>query len=305
VKLDRSAVAIDPFQLAINGAPVTSKIALDLSVPGYRYDISFEAQRIPIEPIANSFAPEKRGMYKGELVSQMKLNGAGTTGASMKKSLGGQLGFNFTNANIQIVNPQMRGFLTPIAAFLQVPELLNSPVNQLLTDARIANGKISITQLRVISDAFMAESQGDVNIADDLMQSTFQHLPMHLSLRRSLAQKVRIAPQNAPENQPYVALPDFIQVTGTLQSPKPKLDLNTRAIAGTVLDQLGGKLPANQGGTIVQGLSHILGGDSNTNRPTVPGTNTSSSTRTNTKSTNAPAAANPIDDLLNQFRKKK
>ncbi len=306
LKLDRSAVTIDPLRLAVNGAPVTSKITLDLSVAGYRYDVNFDAQRIPIEPIANSFAPQKRGMYKGELVSQMKVTGAGVTGSSMKKSLSGQLGLNFTNANIQIVNPQLRGFLMPIAAFLQAPELLDSPVNQLLADAHIGNGKISVTQLRLISEAFVAESKGDVNITDELMQSTFEHWPMHLSLRRSLAQKVRIAPQNTPENQPYVALPDFIQVTGTLKSPKPKLDLNTRAIAGTVLDKLGGKLPADQGGNIVQGLSHILGGGSNTNRPAVTNqsTNAPSNTATNANRTNAPGGFNPLD-LLDQFKKKK
>jgi len=78
----------------------------------------------------------------------------------MKKTLGGQLGLNFTNANIQIVNPQLRGFLTPIAAFLQAPELLDTPVNQFLADARIGNGKISVTQLRLISEAFVAEVEG-------------------------------------------------------------------------------------------------------------------------------------------------
>jgi len=187
IKLDRSAVTIDPLRLAVNGAPITSKIALDLSVAGYRYDVNFDAQRIPIEPIANSFVPQKRGMYKGELVSQLKVTGAGVTGTSMKKTLAGQLGLNFTNANIQIVNPQLRGFLTPIAAFLQAPELLDSPVNQFFTDAHIGNGKVSVTQLRLISEAFVAESKGDVNITDDLMQSTFEHWPMHLSLRRSLA----------------------------------------------------------------------------------------------------------------------
>jgi hypothetical protein len=94
-------------------------------------------------------------------------------------------------------------------------------------------------------------------------------------------------------------------VTGTLKSPKPKLDLNTRAIAGTVLDKLGGKLPAEKGGNIVQGLGQIFGGG-NTNRPPAANqsTNAPSNTNTNANRTNAPGGFNPLD-LLDQLKKKK
>jgi len=304
VKLGQSSAVIDPFQLSVNGAPVSSKVSLDLSVPGYRYNINFDARQVPLEPMANSFVPEKRGMYKGNLIAQMQINGAGVTGTSMKKSLGGQFTFNFTNANIQIVNPQLRGFLTPIAVFLGVPDLLNSPVNQVVSAGQIANGKISLSQLRLVSEAFLAESKGDIAIADDLMQSTFNNWPMHFSIRSSLAQKIRIAPQAASPGQPYAALPDFIQVAGTLKSPKPKLDLNTKAIAGTVLDQLGGKLPQDKGGNIAQGLKGILGGNTSANPAATNTANQAAGTSTNSPQTNAPTGLNPLN-LLDQFRRKK
>src|SRR5439155_5873985 len=142
-----------------------------------------------------------------------KISGAGITGKSMQKNLSGQFNFSFTNANIQIVNPQLKGFLVPIATFLGAPDLLDSPISQLDMRGNIASGKINVDQLLLVSEAFVAQSAGPISIADDLMKSTFSGWPMHFWVQSSLAQKIRIAPKSTSPDQKYAALPDFIQVT--------------------------------------------------------------------------------------------
>ncbi len=298
LKLDESTVAIQPLQMALNGAPVDGKVILDLGMPGYKYDVNFTANKIPLEPLANTFAPENRGKYKGNLLADLKVTGAGVTGTSMKKYLGGRFDLIFTNANIQIVNPQLKGFLGPIATFLGAPELLDTPINQISTSGQIGNGKISIAQLALVSGAFLAESKGDITIADDLMKSPINNWPMRFSVNRTVAQKVRIAPKNTPADQPYVPLPDFIQVAGTLDAPKAKLDLNLRSIGGTVLDKFGNKIPGvdQKTGNILQGLGGILGGKTGTNQPPANSNQPPAST--------APSGGNPFN-LLDPFRKKK
>lgn len=304
IQVDQNRVTIEPFRMAINGAPVTSKVNLDLGVRGYKYDLSFTADKVPLEPLANTFAPKKRGMYKGILLSDLKVTGAGVTGASMKKTLAGQFSFNFTNANIQIVNKQLKSFLAPIAAFLGAPELLNSPINFVVTQGQIGGGKIALNDLLLASDAFVAQSRGDISIADDIKNSTFDHLPMHFSINRSLASKIRIAPKTTATNEAYLPLPDFIQVAGTLGAPKPKLDLNVQSIAGNLLEKFGGKIPgvSEKTGNLLEGVGGILGGK--TDRLQGSGTNQPSVTSTNRPATNAPTRSNPLD-LLDQFRKKK
>jgi uncharacterized protein involved in outer membrane biogenesis len=304
VKLDQSTASIDPLQLAINGSPVRGKVLADLSVPGYKYDIAFNGGNIPLEPLANSFIPDKKGMYKGILISDLQVKGAGVTGTSMQKNLSGQFNFNFTNANIQIVGDKLKGFLMPIAIFLGAPDLLESPLNQMAMRGNIGGGKINVDQLSLVSEAFVAQSAGPITITDELMKSTFDQWPMNFYIRRSLAQKVRIAPKNAPADQKYVALPQFIQVTGTLEAPKPKLDLNVRAIAGTVLqniDRIPGVDP--KAGGVIQGLGNILSG--RTNR--APTTNAPAGTppeQPTQPATNAPARPG-TSDLLDRFFKKK
>lgn len=167
----------------------------------------------------------------------------------------------------------------------------------------IGGGKINVDQLRLVSEAFLAESAGPISITDDLMKSTFEHWPMHFSIRRSLAQKIRIAPKNVPADQKFAPLPDFIQVTGTLDAPKPKLDLNIKSIAGTVLERVGDKIPGvnEKGGNIIQGLGNILTG--RTNRPPTTATNAPPETP-QAPATNAPARPN-ASELLDRFFKKK
>src|SRR6185295_14639859 len=122
-------VLLKPAQLTLNGAPVTATADIDLSVPGYKYDVTFSANGVPVEPMANSFSPTYRGQAKGNLIASAQIKGAGVTGVNLKKTLDGTVSFSFTNANIQIVGPKMKAVLTPIALVLGAPELLSSPMD--------------------------------------------------------------------------------------------------------------------------------------------------------------------------------
>ena len=43
VKVDGGHVLVKPFQLVLNGAPVNASVDLDLSVPGYKYNLALNA----------------------------------------------------------------------------------------------------------------------------------------------------------------------------------------------------------------------------------------------------------------------
>ncbi|PYJ99080.1 MAG: hypothetical protein DME23_10495, partial [Verrucomicrobia bacterium] len=63
VKLNHGEVAVKPLQLAFNGAPVSASALVNLAVKGYTYDLWLNADKVPLEPIANTFAPDDRGQY--------------------------------------------------------------------------------------------------------------------------------------------------------------------------------------------------------------------------------------------------
>ena len=115
-------------------------------------------------------------------------------------------------------------------------------------------------------------------------------LPLQLALARSLAETSRLVPANAPTNTPYVALPVFATIVGTIGEPKPDIDklAVARILSGAVLN-----IPGIQGtdaGKVLNKVSGLLGGG------------TPASRDTNAPPTNKPAALNPLD-LLNRLKK--
>jgi uncharacterized protein involved in outer membrane biogenesis len=292
VKIQQSHVLIQPMSLLVNGAPLAGDVDLDLSVPGWRYKLGLNAAGLPLEPLANSFSPDYRGRAKGEVFADVKIDGAGVTGANLRKSLGGHLGLSFTNADIQIIGPRLRGFLVPIAAALNAPGLLNSPLRWVGCDAQMGTGKINLTQLALVSPAFTAATKGDLTIADNLGASRLGKWPMTFQLERALAEKIQLAPKDTPTNVSFVALPEFIKVAGTLNAPKPDLDL--KSLAGAAMVKYVDKLPGvdEKTGNLIKGLGNMLSG--------------SKGGATNAAGTNAPAATNkPTGNLLDLLKRPK
>src|SRR5262249_39765166 len=67
--VDNGRFVLSPCTFALNGAPVNLTADLDLSVPGYRYDVAFRATKVPVAPLANSFSPDYRGKAQGDLLA--------------------------------------------------------------------------------------------------------------------------------------------------------------------------------------------------------------------------------------------
>ena len=80
VKMDGGHVLVKPFQLVLNGAPVNASADLDLSVPGYKYNLHVNADQVPLAPLVNTFAPDRQGQLGGTLTAHAQIAGAGTTG---------------------------------------------------------------------------------------------------------------------------------------------------------------------------------------------------------------------------------
>ena len=299
VKVNRGEVTVKPLQMSLNGAPVNASAVLNLAVPGYKYDISLVADKVPIELLANGFSTNSTGRLQGELIAQAQLKGSGVTGPSLQKSLTGQLSLSMTNLNLEIVGKKTKRLLDPIALVLRVPELTQTPLNWVNAKADIGQGKINVNQFGVMSQAFYAEGQGAIRIAEVLTNSPLD-LPINLSLRRSLAERANLVPSDAPTNTAYVQLPTFAKLEGTLGDPRT--EINKLVISGLLLRSAAGiSQIGNKAGNILQGVGGILSGQ----KP--PDISTNVLSRTNAiaaPKTNKPPKFSPLD-LLELIPKKK
>lgn len=268
--IEGARVKADPFSLTLNGAPVNFSAFVNLAVAGYEYDVNAKLAGVPVEPLVNSFAPEKRGQMKGDLFTSVQIKGAGVTGPNLKKNLGGQIGLTLTNANVQVTQYEwLKQILTPISIALRIPQLSESPLNWINAQATISNGTVHLPGAIAESSVFRGGMSGTVTMDEVLTNSVLNNLPVDIALRRNVSDAARMTPSGTPADVQFVTLPRFVSVAGTVGNPKTKIDTIavTRLLAGTVGNYLGG-----DAGKILKGIGN-LGTGSSTN---ASGTNTTS-----------------------------
>ncbi|HEX3717623.1 MAG TPA: AsmA family protein [Verrucomicrobiae bacterium] len=256
--VDASRIAVNPCNLTLNGGAVNGTVNLDLSAKDYKYAINLAANNVPLEPIANSFSPENTGRYKGLILAGVKVDGAGFTGGSLQKSLGGQMNFTLTNADIQLTGPKLQRVVAPIADLLGLHEILTWPLSWF--DARIdlGNGNLRIARCIAGSSAFEASIEGAIPIAEVLSNSPL-NLPVQLSVRRSLAEKIGMqdAETNVAPDAPFIPVRNFVTIKGTLGAPVSLVD--KRALGGVILNS-GTGMARRLGGEAGSGVKSAFSG---------------------------------------------
>ena len=211
-----------PLQFVLNGAPVRAAADLNLGTAGWEYDVTLKADKIPIEPLVNSFSRNYKGQANGDLYADIEFKGAGTTGASLRRSLEGRAFLSFTNANIQIVGKKIRPLVSLIASALGTLDILQSPINHLTADLHVHAGKLAVRRFYAHSYAMIGETHGVIPLADALTNSPLQQ-PIEISLPRELAKRFSLTARTLDEGA-YVKLPTFITLKGTLGKPDVDLD---------------------------------------------------------------------------------
>lgn len=281
VTIKSNVVQLNPFKLEINGGAMALTGNFDVSKPGYVYQLGFNAQDVPLTPLANSLELVNSNQLQGTFVADAQLKGAGITGPNLKQNLGGKLNFSVTNVNYTVGGPKIRRILVPISLALKAPELAETPINWISGRTVISNGIVHVQNAAVESEAFLANLAGTVSLENVLSNSTI-NLPMDFSLRRSLAEKSKVLPANTPEDVKYVSLGNIYSVRGTVGDPQP--DANKTVLAGLALRGVGGLIGDEKTGQIIGGLGNILTGNKSA------GTNTTSSATNN--------ASSPVGGLL-------
>jgi hypothetical protein len=313
VLLDGGQVTVKPCQLALNGAPITANSDLNLGVPGYTYDVAFNANAIPLAPLVDSFAPERKGQVAGTTTIGAQVKGAGVTGANIKKNLNGQFNFAATNMDISIANLRLPVINSVINVIVGLPDLIrnptaaignlfggtkksgwadaltSSPIDAITLRASAGDGKVELQSAEVRSAAFQALASGQIVLAPVLTNSTLE-IPVQVTLSRSLAGQIGLVEASTPANAAYVALPAFLKMEGTVGKPVAKIDkLALVELAaktgGGIVKEIGGA-GGEKAGSVLNAVGGLFGGGkSATTNPASAKTNSS-----------------PVSGLLKLFR---
>lgn len=318
-KLDGGKVSVKPLECVLNGAPVKGSLDLNLGVPGFQYEFTFDASQVPMAPLVNSYQPERKGQIAGTATATAQLKGAGVTGANLQKNLTGQFDLVATNLNLSMGNvrtPVIKAIINIVAGIPNairnptaavgnllggllgaknesggvMDDLMKSPVNAIVAHGTAGDGKIELKQAFVESPAFRGEATGAIDIATVLSNSVM-HFPVSVSLGKAVSDNLGLSPANTPTNAVYVPLPDFVKMKGTLGLPKP--DVNYLVIAKLALKSGGGIL-GNTGGAATEKVGGALGAVESL----LGGQKQSTTTDTNSIPTTNTPTANPAGELI-------
>jgi hypothetical protein len=303
VLLDSGHVLVKPCGLTLNGAPIKATTDLNLAVPGYIYELAFNADAIPLAPLVNSFAPDRHGQISGATSVGVQVKGAGVTGTSLQKNLDGQFNFAATNLDLSIANVRSPLFNSVINVIAGLPNLIRnpvaalggllggtktsgwadaltaSPIDAITMQARAGGGLVQLQSAEVRSAAFHALASGQIRLAPVLTNSAIE-IPVQVGLNRSLAGQVGLVGADTPTNTVYVALPDFLKLAGTAGNPQAVVDkLALVKLAaqtgGGVIKGIGGA-GGEKAGSVLNAVGGLFGGGkSATNNPAPVTTNTS------------------------------
>ena len=286
--IDHGRINLNPVSLTLNGGAVSLIALANVAVRGYEYDVNAKMDRVPVEPLVNTFAPEKNGQIKGDFLAGVQIKGAGVTGPNLKKNLQGNTILTLTNANVQVTqNKWIQSLLSPLALALSAPELAQSPLNWIDARTGIGSGTVTVTNATVRSSAFSAGIDGTMTLNDVLTNSTFNNMPVRIAIVGTLSSLTKRFVKSGDTNE-YIVLPQFYAIGGTLGKPNPHIDKSAllKGAASEVISRVGGDT-----GNILRNLGGSLG--------LTPTNQASNATSTNKGQTNAPAAStNSLNNLL-------
>jgi hypothetical protein len=265
VKLDTNRVTIKPLQFSLNGAPVSATGDVDLSVPGYKYNLTLNASQVPFAPLVNSFAPERKGQLGGLLTAHAQVSGAGVINADWQKNLAGQFDIGATNLSLSVNNAHSAILKLLINVVATIPQLLSNPESAIISifdrvtgqsgglvdelrkapleviavRGQAGAGRVIVQQATVQSSAFAAEAPGEIIWAPVLTNSAI-NFPITISVSQSIAKQLNLTTGNANADLKYVALPQFLTMTGTRGNPQKQI--KTTALVGLTVKSIGNGL---------------------------------------------------------------
>ena len=252
---------LEPLSMQVNNGPVKASLHMDFTQPDWGYQMNFDAQNVPVQAITDTLDPANKGKVSGLFFAKGDWSGAGLTEPALQRNLGGSMTMQYKDANIELVSPTIRLLLSPITALLRLPELMKAPISGLEANVNVQNQTLSVKDTKVLSNAFQVHTAGEIPLANVLTNSVL-NLPVEFHLERSIAKKSNLIPSSAPEGTPFVKLPDFVKLQGTVGKPVTKTD--KLVLSGLLVKSAAG-LPLNVGEGAVnalKGVGNFLVGDS-------------------------------------------
>ncbi len=277
-----AGVELNTFNLTIENAPVSASGALDLSVPGFKYQAQARLAPVALAPIVQTRDPALAETFSGILEADFALAGAGITGPSLRTNLEGHLNALITDSDFNLndlaalENSGLKSFgrvLTTLlralapALGVQPSDLLEPHLNEIRLRSRLQAGQLHLDTLNVENERLRIGAAGTVDLEDDLEASRIRNIPIQIALDTNLARRVRLYREDRLQDD-RIALPPFVHIRGTLGDPD--VDIRRSVLTGLLVGGVteSGLLRDERAREILGGIGGLLSGEGPRPSPT-------------------------------------
>lgn len=190
------------------------KSVIDLSKPGYMYDLSSNLDSLHAEEVVNAFFPKAKDTIFGVLSFDLKLKGAGTLPGSIKKNLVASGNFNIRDGKITDTELTKK-----FSGFLNISELETINLRKASGKVDIKN-RVAILDSVFISDDIAMDPKGRIGLDETL------DLAFDLKLSSRLTDKAMMNSSIAKfmkNEQGWGVIP--LKISGTFSEPSYAVDM--------------------------------------------------------------------------------
>ncbi|MGA0369471.1 MAG: AsmA-like C-terminal region-containing protein, partial [Kiritimatiellia bacterium] len=198
LKLDaeKQSLILQPFSLVLNQSEINQTLNLDWT-NGIHVTTEGSISPLDLQPVIDSFYPEKRGVIMGMLQGSTAFSTNGTSGESMRRNLSGQLDLSYTQGKIRLLdsNPDqqtalfhtrklVQDIVTALAGALNLsPEKLMAPeIESVILSSRIKDQHLQLERGRIENPEFLMEMQGEIALSPVVGDSELDSIPVILGV---------------------------------------------------------------------------------------------------------------------------
>ncbi|MCX7847588.1 MAG: AsmA-like C-terminal region-containing protein [bacterium] len=261
LSLNNGQLTLRTPELRLNGGRIDLSADADLTLTGYAYRLALSLTNLPLQPIFNTFTPDRRDTIDGLLATELTLAGRGIRLPSLSRNLRGSLNADMTNG--RLVNVPV---LSAVGRALHLEALENYTVGDALARISIHTGIVHLTSVALQGPLARISLRGNVTFAQQL------DLMMHLALTaKGITDLLDNKLPFSGELGRYYDLPLPIPITGTFKEPQiglpynslldqfmPLLGLDPRALFQNVIDKLPTEAIRKELGTGVKMIRGLL-----------------------------------------------
>ncbi len=218
------------------GGRLQSSMVVDMNRPGLAYNGELGLQSMQAGDFSGALVKKLAGILSGSLQSSMTFSGAGTTWQQISKALNADGSFKLSQGGIKGA-----AVTASVATLLGLQELNNITYKDMSgTFTIVEGGKVKL-KTKMQGDDLDVEAEGTIGMDGSL------NMPLTLHLSQALADRLRSKASFAK----YLTGEDGdstlrLKLAGTLQSPKPALDMQgvqeqlQKSVQKELLKQLNG-----------------------------------------------------------------